>query len=587
MKESYVGKTSRPIWRIRVWYALLLFCVALFVVRLFYLQVIRHGHYESAALRGQLKEYEIPAERGVIEAHNGSEVVPIVLNETLYTLFADPVYIKDADGTATKITELIGGDKAVYAQLLKTPNTRYVVLKQRMDKATSEKIDALEIKGLGTRGVPYRTYPQGDLASQLLGFVNNEGEGKYGIEQALDSDLKGVPGRLKAITDASGVPLAANLDNVNISPQPGKRLTLTIDIAMQHQLEAILKSGLNHAKSKEGSAVIIDPRTGAIKAMANFPTYSPAEYYKVEDGSRFNNAAVSNPIEVASVMKPLVAAAALDLGVVNASTTYEDHEIRIGDATVMNVQESRGGGTKSVRDILRESLNTGSTWLLMQMGGGELNSQARIRWHDYMTNRFQLGKMTGVEQGFEAAGSIPEPNEGYGLEIRYANTTFGQGMTATLLQMAAASGSVVNGGTYYKPHLVEKVTTGSQAEVRKPVVVQDKVVSRQAGLSVKEMLEYAYSNNRLNYGSTQDFPQYGIGGKTGTAEIAMPEGGYYKDRFNGTYVGFVGGDEAEYVIAVMVITPKIPGYAGTKAAAPIFVDLAAMLINNFGVTPKR
>ena len=101
------------------------------------------------------------------------------------------------------------------------------------------------------------------------------------------------------------------------------------------------------------------------------------------------------------------------------------------------------------------------------------------------------------------------------------------------------------------------------------------------------MLEYAYSNNRLNYGSTQDFPQYGIGGKTGTAEIAMPEGGYYKDRFNGTYVGFVGGDEAEYVIAVMVITPKIPGYAGTKAAAPIFVDLAAMLINNFGVTPKR
>lgn len=587
MEPHAAATTSRPVRRIRLWYAFLLLCVALFVVRLFYLQVIRHEHYQTAALRGQLKEYEIPPERGVIEAYNGREVVPIVLNETLYTLFADPVYVKDVDAAAEKVAETVGGDSMAYAELLRTPDTRYVVLKQRLDTSQSEKIEALKIKGIGTRGVPYRTYPQGSLAAQVLGFVNNEGKGTYGVEQALDDDLRGVPGRLKAITDASGVPLAANQDNVNIAPQQGKRVTLTIDIAMQHQLEALLKTGLDHAKSKEGSAVIIDPRSGAIKAMANFPTYNPAEYFKVEDGARFNNAAVSNPIEVASVMKPLVAAAALDLGAVTATSTYDDHEIRIGDATIQNVQESRGGGVKSVRDILRESLNTGSTWMLMQMGGGAINDQARTRWHDYMTNHYQLGKATGVEQGFEAAGDIPEPNQGFGREIRYANTTFGQGMTATLLQMAAASGSIVNGGTYYRPRLVEKVVTDSTEEIKKPVVVRKDVVSERSGKTVKGMLEYAYTNNRLNYGSTQDFPEYGIGGKTGTAEIASPEGGYYKDRFNGTYVGFVGGDEAEYVIAVMVIQPKIPGYAGTKAAAPIFVDLAAMLINNFGVTPKR
>lgn len=576
-----------PIQRIRIWYALLLVMGAVFIVRLFYLQVIRHDHYQQAALSGQLKEYEIPAQRGVIEVHNGDTTIPIVLNEMRYTLFADPVYVEDPAKSAKDIVGIIGGSADEYEALLKTADTRYVVLAKHLAKEQSEKLVGLEAKGIGTREMPYRTYPQGALAAQLLGFVNEDGEGVYGVEQALNKELSGVPGQLKAITDAAGVPLAANRDNVNIEPRAGKRLVLTVDIGMQQQLEDILKDGLKRAQSESGSALILEAKTGAVKAMANFPTYNPAEFYKVEDGKVFNNAAVSEPLEVASIMKPLVVAAALDMGVVNENSTFHDtRRYQIDDAVIRNVEEDGGVGEKSITDILRLSLNTGTTWLLAQMGGGEINKQARERWHDYMVNHYRLGKATGIEQGYEAAGVIPDPNDGFGLNIRYANTTFGQGMSATPLQMAAALASVVNGGTYYQPYLISKVIEGDQEVTREPKVIRSDVVSPRTGRIVKGIMEYSFGQNRRIYGAEREFSAHSIGGKTGTAEVARPEGGYYKDIFNGTFAGFVGGDEPQYVIVVRVDRPKIAGYAGAKAAGPIFASLADMLITNFEVKPR-
>jgi len=580
--------TLSPIQRIHIWYAALLLVSAVFVVRLFYLQVIRHDYYQKAALTVQLKEYEIPAPRGVIEAYSGNTTVPIVLNEKLYTVYADPVYVKDAQKAADELARALGGRASEYESLLRAEDTRYVVLAKKLPKAKSDKVTSLSLKGIGVREVPYRTYPQGSLAAQLLGFVNDEGVGKYGVEQALDGVLTGVPGQLKAITDAAGVPLAANEDNVNTEPEAGKRVMLTIDIGMQQQLEDILKAGLKRARSESGSALVLEAKTGAIKAMANYPTYNPAEFFKVQNGEDFNNAAVAAPLEIGSIMKPLTAAAALDLGVVHKNQTYHDpSRYKIGDAVVSNIEEDGGPGTRSVRDILQLSLNTGATWLLMQMGGGEINQQARERWHGYMTDHFQFGKATGVEQGYESGGVIPDPNEGFGLDIRYANTAFGQGMSATPLQMGAALASVVNGGTYYKPHLVEATIDAAGAEQKdNPKVVREKVVSQSVSKTIRDMMQYTIEKNKFVYGFKQDYPAYSIGGKTGTAEVARPEGGYYDNVFNGMFMGFVGGNEAQYVIVVRVNKPKIPGYAGSQAAAPLFVDLTKMLINNFSVTPK-
>lgn len=580
-----------PVQRIRIWYVLLLIVCATFIVRLFYLQVIKHDYYASAARTSQLKQYEIPSERGVIEVQNGKERVPIVLNEIRYTLFADPKMVVDAREAARDIQEIIGGNTAEYEEKMKA-DTRYSVLAKKLTREQKEQIDKLEHKGVLTREAPQRTYPQGNLGAQLLGFVDDEGQGKYGLEQALDDELKGTPGQLKAITDARGIPLAANKENVIKEPLHGDKVVLTIDLGMQQQLEDILKQGVEKANSKSGGAIIMDVRTGAIKAMANYPTFNPAEFFNVEDKDIgvFENRIVSAPLEVGSIMKPLTMAAALDQGAVNKNSSYFDKGfVKVDGATITNVEESGGSGQRSMGDILQMSLNTGATWLLMQMGGGEINEQARKTWHDYMTNHYQLGKRTGVEQGYESGGSIPDPVDGFGLNIQFANSAFGQGMTATPLQMAAALSSVLNGGTYNRPHLVERTVSYDGTEtIKKPDIVRTGVVSEQASRDLKDLMEYAFSKNYRAYGGMPTLrSEFSIGGKTGTAQIPKPEGGYYEDRFNGMFMGFVGGNEAEYVIVVRVNEPKVAGYAGTKAAGPIFVSLVNTLIDNFGVTPKK
>lgn len=580
-------QTGSAVHRLRLWYGVLLLVAAVFIIRAFYLQVIRHDHYRKAALSSQLKQYEVPAERGVIEAHDGDQVVPVVLNQKLYTLFADPKYIKNPEEAAGKVATVIGGNVAEYTKQMRA-DSRYAVLAKKLSKEQKDQLDALDVKGLGTRETSYRTYPQGQLAAALLGFVNDEGEGKYGLEEALNGDLKGKPGELKAITDARGVPLVANKDNIVIEPQAGKRVVTTIDVSMQKQLEDILKAGLERAQSKSGDAFIMDPNTGAIKAMATWPTYNPAEFFTVSDASVFTNSAVSAPLEIGSTMKPLTAAAALDQGVVTKDTTYYDpSQYKLDDYTITNIEEDGGAGTRSVADILQLSLNTGATWLLMQMGGGQVNQQARQRWHDYMVNHYQFGKNTTIEQGYESPGTIPDPNEGYGLNLQYANTSFGQGMSATPLQLGAALSSVINGGTYYKPYLVDGYrTSASTIEFQEPTVVRTDVVKPAVSQTLVELMEYSFTKNHLTYGMKQMPAGYGIGGKTGTAQIAKPGGGYYEDKFNGTFMGFVGGDRPQYVVVVRVNEPKIPGYAGSKAAAPIFSDISMMLINNFNVVPK-
>lgn len=583
--------STHPIQRIRWWYGFLLLVVGILILRTFYIQVIRHDHYQQAATQSQFKEYEIPASRGTISAYSGDHIVPVVLNETLYTLYADPTHVKDPAAAAGEIQHVIGGSVSKYEDLLKTPNTRYVILAKKLSKDVKESLESLDLLGVGLREYEYRTYPNGKLASQLLGIVTDNGNGTYGVEEYLDSLLKGTPGQLRAITDARGVPLASNNDNVLVKPQAGENAVLTIDVALQEQAETILKEITESTKSLSSSVVVLDADSGAVKAMANYPTYDPSKYWEVEDSNVFNNASVSQPLEIGSIMKSLTAAAALDQGVVTTDSSYYDPaSYEIDGATVKNVEEDGGPGVKTVKDILKLSLNTGATWLLMQMGGGEINQQARETWHSYMVDHYQLGKLTGIEQGYEVPGVIPDPNEGYGLNIKYANTAFGQGMTATPLQMAAAFAAVINGGTYYKPYLVDRlVSDGNQENVTQKKVVRDDVISEPVSSTMREYLEYTLRQNAHVYGGLNlPYDSYEIGGKTGTAQISNPEGGYYEDRYNGTYLGFVGGKNHRYVVAVRVSQPSnIVGYAGAKAAAPVFVRLADALINSYDVIPVR
>lgn len=577
--------------RVRWFFMLVALAVGIFWVRAFYLQVIRHEHFVQAARTDQLKEYEIPAQRGVIQAHNGDNLVPIVLNHKLYTIYADPTLVKDVDKVADSLAATLGGQAQEYADKLKNKETRYAILAKKVEEDKKGAVLKYKYPGIGAQELSYRTYPNGSLASQLLGFVNDDGKGVYGIEQALNSQLSGTPGLLKAVTDINGVPLAANSGNVRKAPVSGEGLVLTIDVAMQKQLESILQKGLENAKSKAGSALIMDPDTGAIKAMANWPTFDPNDYADVDDPAVFSNAAVASPLEVGSIMKPLTAAAAINSGAIKADTTYYDPAVwEIDGYKITNVEGGRIPGQRNIAELLNLSINTGATWILMQMskqGGTEITKQGRERWYDYMVNHYRFGQPTGIEQGYEAEGTIPDPDKGYGRNLTYANTSFGQGMTATPIQMAAAYSAMLNGGTYYQPHLVDQVI-GADGSVTatKTKVLKRNVVSPQVSKQLQGLMEYVVDNHNIVPRFNQSV--YSVGGKTGTAQIADPNGagGYKASDFNGTYAGFVGGDRPQYVIVVLVREPKIAGYAGGAAAQPIFASLAHMLIDDFGVTPR-
>ena len=583
-KNSY----TQPANKIRFIYGIIVLVFIIFAIRLFYLQVIRYDYYKTQALNDQLKQYVIPANRGTIAAHDGDSTMPVVLNQKLFLLYADPVFIKKPAELAPTLAPIIGGDATKYEKLMKTKNSRYVILGKKITKQQKIQIDKLKSPGLGTVEQNYRIYPQGTLASQLLGFVDDEGNGKYGIEQYLNKELRGVDGKLKAITDANGVPLAASNSNVKKSPKNGNNLVLTVDLALQQKLESILVDGIKNSKAASGSALILDANTGAVKAMANSPTYDPAKYYEVENGELFSNSAVAHPIEIGSTMKPLTTAAGLDKGSYNAKTTYYDPASwTVNEFKIKNIEEDGGAGTRSIADILNLSLNTGATWELMQMGGGQINSKARETWYDYMTKHFMFGKQTGIEQGYEASGIVPSPKEnGAGINLTYANTSFGQAMTATPIQLASATAAMVNGGKYYRPYLVEQKTdTNANKTYTKPQVIKKDVVSPNVSKEMVPLLENVVNNH--NFAKKFDQSAFSVGGKTGTAQIAKPGGGYYEDKFNGTYMGFVGNEKPQYVIVVFVFKPTIGGYAGSAAAMPIFGNLAHMLIDESYVSPKQ
>ena len=581
--NSYLSKIKS------IWIIIVIF-MAVFALRLFYVQVIQYSYYKNLALSYQLKQYQIPADRGIIEAYDNGNVVPIVLNQTFYTLYIDPTLVKNSSKTAADVVSVLGGSYSNYLKLIKTKNTRYVILSHKITQAQNTKLLAFRLPGLGTQSQDYRVYPDGSLASQLLGFVNNSGQGVYGIEQYLNKTLSGTPGRVKAVTDANGVPLAANSGNVDIAPKAGNNVVLTINVGIQTQLEQILKKDYTSTKSQGINALVMNPWNGQVVAMANYPTYDPSNYQNVSNPALFDNGTVTDAIEPGSIMKTLTTPAALDLGVIQPNTTFYDPAHWLVDGfNITDIEQDGGPRVQSISSILSLSLNTGATWMLMQMGGGQIDQKGIDAWYNYMTNHFRLGKLTGIEQGYESPGYIPPPNmNDPSIDLRYANTSFGQGLLLTPIQIASALSSVLNGGTYYQPTLVsEQITPQGKTIVNNPKILEKNVVSANVGPEMAPLLENvvkAYLQGGFSFMNFSN--KYMVGGKTGTAQVAKPTGGYYNNIFNGTYIGFVGGDKIQYVIVVFNIKPNVAGYAGSYAGQPVFADIAHMLIDDGYVSPK-
>ena len=389
------------------------------------------------------------------------------------------------------------------------------------------------------------------------------------------------------------MPLAADSKNIETKPADGSNVVLTLDMGMQAQMEKVLQQEYKSTKSQGLSAIIMDPNNGQIKAMANYPSYDESNYENVSNPSLFQNAAVDNAIEPGSSMKLLTTSAALDQGVIQPNQSFYDPAHWVIDGfNITDIEQDGGARQQNIASILSLSLNTGATWMLMQMsnpGGTQINQKGITAWHNYMVNHFRLGQPTGIEQGYESPGVVPPADvSSPSIDLTYANTAFGQGVQVTALQVGSALSSILNGGTYYKPTLVSKtVSSDGATTTNKPKVIENGVVKPKTGQELMPLMENVVTSYLHEGYSFMNFSSnYMVGGKTGTAQVAQPGGGYSSNIFNGTYMGYVGGNKPQYVIVVFNTKPNVPGYAGALGGQPVFADLAHMLIDDGYVTPK-
>lgn len=585
-----MGDTSQSMNRVRSLYSLLVIFALVFSGRLFYLQIVKGDSFTELALSEQMKKYEIPAERGRIylrELSADSQRVPIVLNENRPTLYADPRYVTDSRATAEAIAAIIGGDINQLDSLLKEADRYYVVLAKKLTEAQASAITKLELDGIGLQDTSQRTYPEGALAAQTLGFVNDAGDGLYGLEGALDEELKGESGLLKAVTDIRGIPLTTSEDSVLKDPVDGDDIVLTIDRGLQSFVEQALAKGVKAAKAKGGSAVVMDPYSGAVLAMANYPTYEPAKFSEVKDESVFINNVISSPYEIGSVAKPFTMSVGLNEGKVKPTDTYFDPGYAVVDGIRIDNATGVPGGTHTMSDVIQQSVNSGVIHVLKQLSGGtEVNQSGREKLYDYLTDSFGFGQLTGIELVAEAEGTLFKPTDADGNNVRYANMTFGQGMSQTMIQAVSAFASLVNGGTYYQPYLVHSRVTRltGQEVVTEPKALRQNVISQTTSEQIRGMMERVV----VSGGGRSAFRNgYSIGGKTGTSQKLQPDGTYSESLEVGSFLGFGAGASPQYVVMIKVDEPDIPGYAGTVAAAPIFAEISHFMIDYYRIPPVR
>ena len=572
---------------LRVLPLILLVAVA---VRLFNVQVVHHSEYKAKAAETRIKQYELIAKRGEVYMMDGDEdVVPVVINERTWTIFVDPSYVVNKDVVQQKLGEILGDQMLVgWDKVWDNMRLQYIEIAHNVDYNTVTAVKAANLRGVGQKETSRRVYPSGELASQVLGFVNAEGVGT-GIEGSLNERLAGKNGTLKTVTDVNQIPLSIGDDNIEIPAEDGENIVLTIDENVQRKVENILKNAMAQKNGiSKASALVLNPNNGHIMAMANYPTYNPEKYWKVSDASLFTNRTTESTYEPASVCKTFTYAAAINEGVLEPTDTY----FNTGTTTVddRQIQNANGSvkhyGNITFSEALDYSLNTGSVEALRRIGGGVISKQARTTLYNYLTKNFNLGQKTGVEL-YEEAGRIISPEEQEGNAVRYANMTFGQGMNLTMVQVAAGFAAIINNGDYYQPTIVAGVVNAEGEFVPKEKE-EPKYKHAIGEVTSQTMRDMLVSVRKVN-GGAGDLPGYSVGVKTGTAETYDASGVYTSDRTIAGALGFGSskstGSAPEYVVLVRLDGGTL--LWGSYDAVPIFTEISNYMLQYLRMRPSE
>ena len=563
---------------------LLALCFILIVARMYDLQIISHQKYVDLAMSQQTMQNTIFAKRGEIYMMDGDNTTPVVMNEKVYTISVDPFLLRGEGGQElkedeAKIDQLVQGYAVnTWDKVFANEASRYAVIAKNVPYERAKQIKDAKITGVYAQGSTKRVYPEGDLAAQVLGFVNADGKGQYGIEGSLNKELTGVNGILKTVKDVNNIPLTIGKNNVRVPAQDGKNVVLSIDRNIQKKTEDAIKATIEKFHVTNASAVVMNPRNGQILAMAGTPTYNPAEYAKVTDARAFQTDVTMSAFNPASVCKTFALAAAVDSGVMTPETTYNNTDLVTIDGWPIQNSIKGHTGIISMQEVLTYSLNTGSIQALRLLGGSEteITYQGKEKLYDYYYNRFGLGKYTGIELA-ESKGTVIPPTDIDGTNARYANMTFGQSLDLTMIQVATAFSAVVNGGDYYTPTLVA-------GEIKNGEFVRDVLKDRDhqaIEASTSETMRKMLHTARLVFPNVKYYDEgVYVGGKTGTAQV-VKNGKYTFDETIATYIGYGARSETdypEYVIMTKVWEDN-RGLDGGMNAKPIFDEISQFMVN--------
>lgn len=563
---------------------LLALCFLLIVARMYDLQIISHQKYVDLAMSQQTMQNTIFAKRGEIYMMDGDNTTPVVMNEKVYTISVDPFLLRSEGGQElkedeAKIDQLVQGYAVnTWDKVFANEASRYAVIAKNVPYERAKQIKEAKITGVYAQGSTKRVYPEGDLAAQVLGFVNADGKGQYGIEGSLNKELTGVNGILKTVKDVNNIPLTIGKNNVRVPAQDGKNVVLSIDRNIQKKTEDAIRATIEKFHVTNASAVVMNPRNGQILAMAGTPTYNPAEYAKVTDARAFQTDVTMSAFNPASVCKTFALAAAVDSGVMTPETTYNNTDLVTIDGWPIQNAIKGHTGNISMQEVLTYSLNTGSIQALRLLGGSEteITYQGKEKLYDYYYNRFGLGKYTGIELA-ESKGTVIPPTDIDGTNARYANMTFGQSLDLTMIQVATAFSAVVNGGDYYTPTLVA-------GEIKNGEFVRDVLKDRDhqaIEASTSETMRKMLHTARLVFPNVKYYDEgVYVGGKTGTAQV-VKNGKYTFDETIATYIGYGARSETdypEYVIMTKVWEDN-RRLDGGMNAKPIFDEISQFMVN--------
>jgi cell division protein FtsI/penicillin-binding protein 2 len=547
--------------RLRLVVAVFAVVFAAAFARVAWLQAVKAQALDQMATSQNREEIDVPARRGTIYDRLG---VQLAIGERATTVYANPRQITDPRAAAVAAGETLGVNPDELYPLLADRSKGFVYVARKADTDKAQALEARNIAGFGFYPEERRAYPQEAVASEVVGYAGIENKGLSGLELELDKTLSGHDGTKTIVRD----PFGRTIDVIDSEPAVnGKDAYLTVDHSLQGQVERILKRARARWSALAATAVVLDPRTGAVLADAVEPGFDANIFPTVArwEPDRLRNRAVTDTYEPGSTFKVVTIGGVLESGIVSPSTKFRlPYKLQVADRVIHDA-EPRGTQTMTVSQILSQSSNVGVVTLAFQLQQDRLSDWIR---------RFGFGRKTGIDFPGETRGIVLPPDKWSGSTI--GNVPIGQGIAVTPIQMAAAYGAIANEGVWVQPHLVDRV------EGEKPVVPEKRrVLSPRTSTELTKMLRGVVQEGS---GTTAQIPGYKVAGKTGTAAKPEPTGGYSDTRYVASFVGFVPASRPRLVVLVTVDEPKGAIWGGV-VAAPVFAEIAQFALQYLDIPP--